>query len=255
MISCMPAFGPRHLNMTSRFSMSIFLHISCQLARIMTEELVSKVKGKKVGRPSKSGKTVPSSPASLPPQVPDVDAGSSTPPAEALVPTEPKPPKKPFWDVGKDTKQYETTMKILAMRTAGIEDKTIADTLGISPQTVWNYCYIAGKQGWADDFANAKDQIEFRIMPKVVRELERGLDDTQRHVTSGMTVGQQMALQIAAGTVFKRFEQAATEHQISNIVAIRIEHVGGGIVDVREGNTGGVPAYQDGETVDGILAE
>jgi hypothetical protein len=157
--------------------------------------------------------------------------------------------KKPFWDVGKDSKTYETCMKILSMRVAGIDDKTIADTLKLSMQTVWNYCYIAGKNKWADTFANAKDQIEFSIMPKVVRELEAGLDDRVRHVTSGMTVGQQMALQIAAGTVFKKFQEAGPERTTNNILAIRIETVAGAIVDIKEENIGGVPAYVEGEEV------
>lgn len=210
---------------------------------------MSKIPSKQVVRRSKSRKTVTSSPPSLPPGVLGVDAATSvTPPDAEIVPAV---VKKPFWDVSKDSKCYGTTMKILAMRVAGIDDKTIAETLKLSMQTIWNYCYIAGKNNWADTFANAKDQIEFAIMPKVVRELEAGLDDQTRHVTSGMPVAKQMALAIAAGTVFKKFDQAVgSDRPISNVIAIRIEHAPGAAVEVREENIGGIPAYQDGEVTD-----
>jgi hypothetical protein len=160
-------------------------------------------------------------------------------------------PKKPWWDVGKDSKQYEQAMKILAMRTAGFDDKAIADALRLSMQTVWNYSYLAGKNGWATEgFATAKDQIEFGIMPKVVRELEAGLDDRTRHSTSGMTVAQQMALEIAGGTVFKKFEQTAGAAQINNVIAIRIEHAPGANIEMRTDSGGGTPAYVEAEVQD-----
>ena len=213
---------------------------------------MSKVQ-KKPARRSKRRTTVARvSPASLPPQGPGVDADTST--STPVSSTEVTPvPKKPFWDVGKDSVIYERAMKVLAMRMAGIGDKDIADTMGLSMQTIWNYCYIAGKNEWVPEFGNAKDQIEFRILPKVVRNLEAALDDNTRHVTSGLKVKDQVALQIAEGTVFKKFEQAdASQAPISNIIAIRIEQVGGGTTEVREGNIGGVPAYVEGEVDDAL---
>jgi hypothetical protein len=222
---------------------------------------VSKVTGKKVVRRSKRRKTVTNSPASLPPQVPDVDTTAPLPSA-IIVPKSLNsggsedvpatvPIKKAFWDVGKDSKVYETAMRILALRTTGIDDRRIADTLNLSMQTIWNYCYIAGKNGWADDFANAKDQIEFRIMPKVIRNLEEGLDDNIRHETSGMQVKTQVALRIAEGTLFKKFEEAAVTTETNLTIGIRVEHVGGDSVDiaVRPGTITGVPAYLDAEVI------
>ncbi len=215
--------------------------------------------GKKVVRRSKSRKTVTNSPASLPPQVPDVDTAVSTlPESQELstlgnTPEAGKPTKKPFWDVGKDSKQYEQAMKVLAMRTAGLDDKAIADAMGLSTQTIWNYSYIAGKNGWATDFANAKDQIEFGIMPKVVRELEAGLDDNTRHVTSGMKVSQQMALKIAEGTIFRKFETAGGDGTVvNNIIGIRIETVPGAVTEMRVESGGDTPAYQDAEVEDAL---
>lgn len=205
---------------------------------------MSKVKGKKATRRSKRRKTVVASPASLPPQVPDVDAAASVSTDASLVPA-----KKAFWDVGKESVVYEKCMQVLALKATGLDHQTIADTLKIARQTVHNYCYIAGKNGWADTFASAKDQIEFAIMPKVVREIEAGLQDNAVHSTSGMKVRTQVALKVAEMTIAKTFEQASSAPQVNNVIAIRIEQVAGAGLEVREGNIGGVPAYIDGEAV------
>ena len=226
---------------------------------------MSKNQSKKVRR----RKSVRTSPVSLPPSgfetdtnissVPPYDASSVPAQADDVAPKQANlastevivAPKKPFWQVGKDSKQYEQAMKILAMRTAGLDDKAIADAMGLSMQTVWNYSYIAGKNGWSTDFANAKDQIEFGIMPKVVRELEAGLDDRTRHVTSGMTVSQQMALKIAEGTVFKKFEQVGGDGTVvNNIIGIKIQTVPGAVTEMRVESGGDTPAYCDGEVDD-----
>lgn len=227
--------------------------------------VVSKVRTKKPARRSKRRTTVAAPPASLPPPGVVLDAPTSlvASPAPPEVPEVEGPAinpakvaKKPFWDVGKDSKAYERCMQILAMRTAGIEDKDIASNLGLSMQTVWNYCYIAGKNGWAETFANAKDQIEFAIMPKVVRELEAGLDDTARHQTSGMQVKTAVALKIAEMTIAKKFGDVGSQQAPNNVIAIRIEMAPGQQAEIRAGSISGTPAYSDGEVEDdGTLAQ
>lgn len=212
----------------------------------MAGELVSKVKGKKVVRRSKRRKTVTASPASLPPQVPDVAASSPSTDASVVPAT-----KKAFWDVGKGSKSYEQAQKVLALKVTGMDAASIAEAMGISKQTVHNLTYIASKNGWLTEFSNAREQIEYRIMPKVLRELENGLDDKHRHATSQQTVGQQIALDIAGGTIFKQFEQAQSgSPAVSNIIGIRIQVVPGGVTEMTEESGGGVPAYADGEVVD-----
>jgi hypothetical protein len=206
---------------------------------------VSKVSGKKVVRRSKRRKTVTNSPASLPPQVPDVDAA-------ALV--VPQPSKKadsgvPGWKLDKSSKQYEQAQKVLALKAVGMIAADIAESMGISKQTVHNLTYLAGKNGWMTEFANAREQIEFRIMPKALRVIEDGLSDKVRHTTSGQTVAQQIALEVAGGTIFKDFESAAGSQQVpvNNIIGIRIETTPGAVSVMREGSGGDTPAYIDGE--------
>lgn len=230
---------------------------------------MSKVKGKKVVRRSKRRKTVTASPASLPPQVPDVGAGAST----DAIPV-PKPSdsggfvenavieakfdpnsvpvaKKAFWDVGKGSKSYEQAQKVLALKATGMDAASIAEALGYSKQSVHNLTYIASKNGWLTEFSNAREQIEYRIMPKVLRVIEEGLEDTRRHTTSQQTVAQQIALDVAGGTVFKQFEQAQSgSPAVSNIIGIRVQVVPGGVTELAPDSGGGVAAYEDGEVVD-----
>lgn len=208
---------------------------------------MSKVKRKKPARRSKRRITVARvSPPSLPPVGPDVDPGASV---ASFVPATTN--KKAFWDVGKGSKQYEQAQKVLALKATGMDAASIAEALGFSKQTVHNLTYIASKNGWLTEFANAREQIEYRIMPKVLRELEDGLDDKRRHVTSQQTVGQQIALEIAGGTIFKQFEQAQSgSPAVSNIIGIRVQVVPGGVTEMTDDSGGGTPAYVDGEVTD-----
>lgn len=218
-----------------------------------------KLKGKKVVRRSKRRKTVIASPASLPPQVPQEPAPAapvapsndpSTGDSAVDTPAKSTKPKKPFWDVGKGSKQYEQCMKVLALKVTGMSAAEIGEAMGISKQSVHNLTYMAGKNDWLKEFANAREQIEYRIMPKVMRVIEEGLDDTNRHSTSGQTVAQQIALDVAGGTVFKSFEQTGTQAPTTNVIGIKIQMVPGSAMEMREGSGGGVPAYCEGEAID-----
>lgn len=163
----------------------------------------------------------------------------------------PKEPNKEYWKLDKTSKQYEQAQKVLAMKLTGMNAAAIAEALDISKQHVHNLTFLAGKNGWMTEFANAREQIEYRIMPKVLRELEAGLDDTVRHTTSGQTVGQQIALEIAGGTVFKQFEQVGTQAPTTNVIGIKIQMVPGTPTEMRADSGGGTPAYS--ETIDGEI--
>lgn len=205
---------------------------------------MSKGKGKRVVRRSKSRKTVTAPPASLPPQVPTEDT-----PAALLTPKE---DKGDWWKLDKSSKQYEQARKVLALKACGMVAADIAESMGVSKQTVHNLTYLAGKNGWIQDFQNAREQIEYGILPKALRVLEDGLTDKVRHSTSGQTVAQQIAIDIAKGSVFKDFEAAAGAQQVpvNNIIGIKIQMVPGGVTEMRDGSGGDTPAYIDGEAED-----
>lgn len=210
-----------------------------------------KLTGKKVVRRSKRRKTVIASPVSLPPPVPQEPAPAAPSDTTAIAPVEKtSKPKKPFWDVGKGSKQYEQCMKVLALKVTGMSAADIGEAMGISKQSVHNLTYMAGKNDWLKEFANAREQIEYRIMPKVMRVIEEGLDDTNRHSTSGQTVAQQIALDVAGGTVFKQFEQVGTQAPPQTMIGVKIQIVPGTSMEMREGSGGGVPAYVEGDVTD-----
>lgn len=152
-----------------------------------------------------------------------------------------------------DSKVRKTVMHIIAMRLAGIEESEIAKSLGIARSTISHYIYLAGKNGWltAQDVPDPKDRLDYQLVHKVMDNLEEALDDNARHQTSGIKVKHTVALKIAEGTVFKKFDQAAvTPQQQQTIVAIRIEQPPGEPQAIREGTLGGVSNYVDAETVE-----
>lgn len=174
-------------------------------------------------------------PPSLPPVAPETALVSST-------------DATPWWVLPPDSKVRKTAAKIVAMRIAGLDEEEIAKNLEMSPKSIRAYIYRAGKNGWVE-FDDAKDHIEYSMMQRVTQNLEEGLQDDVRHVTSGMKVKTAVALKIAEGTIFKQFGEAAPVSQASTIVAIKIEMPSGPLQQMREDTTGGAPAYVDADII------
>ena len=166
--------------------------------------------------------------------------------------------KKPWWYREKTSKAYEDAMKVLAMRTAGCSTEHIAEAMQLTTQSVYNLVQLAGKNGWmTEQLAAAKDVVEYQIMPKVLRELEAGLDDTHRNEKTGMQVKTLVAMKVAENTVFKSFDQVQAGAQQNNGISITINMPPGPPQTVREGTVSGAPAYVDGEVVgsDGLVRQ
>ena len=89
----------------------------------------------------------------------------------------------------------------------------IAKRLGISAKTLNNHIYRARKEGWLH-FEDPLEEVEYGIVPKVVKNLNKFLDDEDKTVT----------LEVAKGTLFKQFQEAKgiTEKSM-NVLAIRLE--------------------------------
>lgn len=202
-------------------------------------------RGKKRVRPSKRGTTEAiASPVSLPPSGPADAAPAPTTDSAIAVPA-----KQPWWYRDKTSKAYEDSMKVLAMRTAGCSTDDIMTALGCSKQNVHNLVQLAGKNGWmTEQLASAKDVVEYQIMPKVLRELEVGLDDEHRNEKTGMQVKTLVALKVAENTVFKSFDQVQAGVQ-NNALSITIQMPPGPPQQVRAGTVSGAPAYIDGEVI------
>lgn len=143
-------------------------------------------------------------------------------------------------------------MQIIAMRISGMSDQEIAQGLGISEKSISPYVYRATKNGWLD-IDDPTQKLEYQLMHKVVRNLDTSLDDGIRHVTSGMPVGTQVALEMAKGTLFKKYDAETGAGPATTIVAVKIEMPDGPRPQVRAGNdVGGVPAHVDAEILNGV---
>jgi hypothetical protein len=204
----------------------------------------------KRARPSKRGTTVANaSPVSLPPSGSDDATPASTSDVSTVPAVVPKE-DKPWWYRPRTSKTYEDAMKVLAMRTVGCSTETIAEALKCSHQNVHNLVQLAGKNGWmTEQLANAKDVVEYQIMPKVLREIEAGLDDAHRNEKTGMQVKTLVAMKVAENTVFKSFDQVQAGAAVNNGISITITMPPGPPQQVREGTVSGAPAYVDGEVL------
>jgi transposase len=155
------------------------------------------------------------------------------------------PEKKPHWWRPADSEIRKKAIKIVLMRSSGMEDAEIAAALGIGLRTVSNYVQVAGKNGWleSDLVADPKERLEYDLMHKVVRNMAESLDSynpVTRH---------EAAMEIAKGTLFKKFAEAGPAVQNTNVLKIQIIQAPGPPIQIREETTGGMPAYVEGEVV------
>lgn len=204
----------------------------------------SQSKPKRPGRPRKMG------PVSLPKPVETKDLRPSLPPDATepalTAPTIAEDEPLPSWYCPPDSKVRTTALQIIAMRIAGMDDDEIAKLLKISVKSISPYVYRASKNGWLE-FDNPKEQLQYAVVPKAVRNLNAALDKQNERLASGLTVGDHVALKVAEMTVAKEFDQQATAAIAHSIVAIKIEMPPGAPQQLREDTTGGLPAYVDAE--------
>lgn len=177
--------------------------------------------------------TVPS-PPSLPP-------GSAEP---ALMPLSKPPAIEKYWKSPASSKMRRTALRIVAMRAAGISDPEIAVALGLSPKSITPYVYRAGKNGWLN-FFDPHHEMEYRLLHKVVRNLDQMLDSDQVLQKGDKSVRMEATLEAAKGTLFKRYDQTVAAPPPSTMVAIKIEMPQGPPQVMREETFGGVPNYID----------
>jgi len=143
----------------------------------------------------------------------------------------------------------EHAMKIIALRLGGMEDKEIAEYLEVSPKSLNQYVWIAGKNGWLESFSSAKEAIEYGLAHKVLRNLDEALDDDTRPMTGGPKNRTAVALKIAEGTMFKQFGDGVTSTAApQTMIAIKIEQPREA-QPMRAGTIGGMV---DAETVSGV---
>ena len=131
------------------------------------------------------------------------------------------------------------------MRAQGYSTDEIAHELRIRPKSVHNYVYLATKSGFLINkkgsfFADPKDSIEFELSHKAVRNMNEFLD------SKDIDVRKEMTLEIAKGSLFKRFDQPKDTAALPSmqVLAIKIDMPTTGDTTVREGSIGGIPIYE-----------
>ena len=170
------------------------------------------------------------------------------PPKSKSLPPEPGAALEPFKPPQRihdqaNSKVRSTAVKIVFLESTGMERPEIAKALGISPRTIPGYLYKAGKMGWLD-FDDPKDQLEYRLMNKVVRNLEESLD-SDNVLATGQRERTATALKMAEGALYPKLAVTSVAPP-STIVGIKIQMVDGGLTQVREGTIMGANEYVDG---------
>lgn len=174
------------------------------------------------------------------PQAPTVDSAQSLPLVQS-----PEPPVVPTThQIAADSPIRMKAMQILALRAAGLEESEIAEQLKLSKGTIRNYVYLAGASGWLDAnalMANPVDTVEYRLLHKVVRNLDASLDSEDKAERAAVTD------KLFDATLARHWAPAAASTAPPNLVAIRIEMPPGPAQVVREGTVQGIAAWTEAE--------
>lgn len=200
----------------------------------------------RVGRPRRTGLAPavqgPTIPVSSPPSLPLADSG----PTDAASP--PSTELKPYWQLPEDSPQRTQALVILGLRGQGLTDAEIAAQLGLAPKSISNLIHRAAKNGWLTEDAalvNPKDDLEYRLSHKALRNIEQALDSDDPALRAKAT------FKVADAVLFPSFAAAAeTPPQLQAVaITINMPDMGGVMPTVREGATAGVPSFVDGQIV------
>ena len=146
--------------------------------------------------------------------------------------------------IGADSAVRMKAMQIIALRAAGLEESEIAEQMKLSKGTIRNYVYLAGANGWLDAetlMANPVDTVEYKLLHKVVRNLDASLDSTDKDERNAVTS------KLFDATMAKHWAPVAASGPQQTLVAIRIEQPAGPAQVIREGTVQGIGAWTEGE--------
>jgi DNA-binding CsgD family transcriptional regulator len=156
------------------------------------------------------------------------------------------PPVRERWKLPADSVVREKASQIVAMKIQGLSTAEIAVELGLTPHSVRQYLYLAGKNGWLLT-SDPNDQLEYSLAHKIVRNVSASLDgavlNTQQHETT---------IAAARGIgLFKQHEVIKGDVGTSlTALSIKIESSGPAQA-TREDTIAGTPAYAiEGEVVE-----
>lgn len=165
-------------------------------------------------------------------------------------------PQKQWWFRHPDSKARKIAEKIFIMRAAGRESSYIAKKLDTTEGAIRQYVYMARKNGWVnaeDEPVDMETELALDIDRKVVRNISASLDG---QMTNWQT--HEMTLAAAKGRGhFKNHDSAkADAGPAMAVVAIQVVMPSVGAADQRpdvgDDQMGGVPAYLEADTLEGM---
>ena len=110
-----------------------------------------------------------------------------------------------------------------------------AKVMGVAPRALESYVYRASKAGWLK-FDNPLSRIEYKIIPKVLDNIEAMLDEGNERVT----------LETAKGTIFRQYQEfKGVSDNTTNVLALRIEAPPGMDIQVVSGKIVGKPRFSE----------
>ena len=193
-------------------------------------------------------------PAPLPAKdVPDKPSETGDSDQRSVVMLPPPKPEKPYWYRPPDSKARKLFAKIAVQRAAGHDDAHIAKKLGTTAGSIKQYVYLAKMNGWADQDGEPVDleaQMALDVDRKLVRNIDRALDggftNYQTHEVTMMLAKQRK--------VVTDIDAGGSGESMPNVVAIQIVMPPLSLEQqtIVEANVGGVPAFQEGQVVDGL---
>lgn len=147
------------------------------------------------------------------------------------------------WKREEGSETHKKALQIFELRELGLEDKDIAEKMGLKVRSVWNVMSIARKNGWVPKttFSGSKERITEEVVPVALDSLGSLLKHRDPKIRLEAT------METLKGTAFKEFDNDKTQPLTVPVVAIKIEMPPGERQTIREGTVGGTPAFIDGE--------
>ncbi len=119
-----------------------------------------------------------------------------------------------------------------------LSNNEIAKKMGIAKQGLYQHIRTAVAEGWLK-FGDPMERIEFHIVPKVLKNIEKFLDEGDRTVT----------IEAAKGTIFNTYkERNSTQAPQATVLALRIETTSPDNIKITTGTILGRPKeFSEGE--------
>ena len=163
--------------------------------------------------------------------------------APSLIPTHPRK-RNPI-----SPERQIRLQRILALKVGGATYEEISSVMGLTPATVKQYLYEAGKKGWltSRDDITPQEALEFDLSHTIVQNVRSALGG--KSLTDQQ---QEMTIVAAKGIgLFKNHEVSKAETSVQmNVLSVKMVVAEGEALPVAPGSMGGTPGFIEGVAID-----